>query len=39
MSVSYKANKTVSVGGILNVDPDYANGEIPYSLDNVDVFR
>ena len=39
MSVSFKANKAVSVGGILNVDPDYASGEIPYSLENVDVFR
>lgn len=39
-TVKYRANKTVSVGGILYVDPDFKdkNGAIPYSM-KVGVFR
>ena len=38
MTVSYRANKIVGVGGILYVDPDFKPGEIPYSME-ADVFR
>ena len=39
-SVKYKANKSVSVGGILTVDPDWRKrqGAIPYSI-KASVFR
>ena len=39
-SVKYKANKSVSVGGILTVDPDWRKrqGSIPYSI-KASVFR
>ena len=38
MSVSFRANKLVSVGGIFYVNPDFQAGEIPYSID-ANVFR
>ncbi len=38
MSVSYRANKLVNVGGVLYVDPNFKPGECPYSMD-ADVFR
>jgi hypothetical protein len=38
MSVSFRANKVVGVGGIFYVDPDFKPGEIPYSME-ADVFR
>ena len=38
MTVSYRANKIVGVGGILYVDPNFKPGEIPYSIE-ADVFR
>lgn len=38
MTVSYRANKVVGVGGIFYVDPNYRPGEIPYSIE-ADVFR
>ena len=38
MSVSFRANKIVGVGGILYVDPEFKPGEIPYSMEAV-VFR
>jgi len=38
MSVSFRANKTVSVGGVFSVNPDYGTGEIPYAID-ANVFR
>lgn len=38
MTVSYRANKIVGVGGILYIDPNFKPGEIPYSME-ADVFR
>ncbi|MDO5553524.1 MAG: DUF3299 domain-containing protein [Planctomycetia bacterium] len=38
MTVSYRANKQVAVGGVLHVNPDYSAGEIPYSID-ANIFR
>ena len=38
MTVNYRANKTVSVGGILHVDPNFKSGEIPYSIE-ANIFR
>lgn len=39
-SVKYRANKTVAVGGVLTVDPDFKNknGSIPYTM-KASVFR
>lgn len=38
MSVSFRANKPVNVGGVFYVDSEFKAGEIPYSLD-ANVFR
>ncbi len=38
MAVNYRANKTVGVGGILYVDPNFKSGEIPYSIE-ANIFR
>ena len=38
MSVTYRANKIVGVGGILYVDPKFKPGELPYSME-ANVFR
>ncbi|MDO5581402.1 MAG: DUF4190 domain-containing protein [Planctomycetia bacterium] len=38
MAVNYRANKMVSVGGILHVEPNFKAGEIPYSIE-ANVFR
>lgn len=38
MAVNYRANKTVGVGGILYVEPNFKAGEIPYSIE-ANIFR
>ncbi len=38
MSVNYRANKKVSVGGVFHVEPNFTSGEIPYSIE-ANVFR
>lgn len=38
MTVNYRANKKVNVGGIFHVNPEFVSGEIPYSIE-ANVFR